>query len=106
MLYNATKIEIIWAGLTPLYSVRQCGVAIGFGSSGGNLSHHVRGRYGLLFVPEVHFLPGPSAPPNAPIYMRSGPLLLLLGLVAMDEPRWRDRVISFMDFLVNDWGYA
>lgn len=96
MKYNNVAI-IPEPGLDGMsYPVRRIGLALGFGSKGGNLSHHINGKYRKIFRKNLHY----TVRSHRMIYMPIGPLLTLLGLVSHDEPKYAAAVLRFLPKLL------
>jgi hypothetical protein len=96
--YRGFKISSGGLGHPHLYPVRRIGEALGFGSRGGNLSHHVRGKYKKQFREYDHYVLGK----RGMIYMSYEALLVLLGLVAHDEPKRAKAIFAFLPTLTTN----
>lgn len=78
--------------------IRDIGVALGYGSRGGNLTHHVRGKYKKLFKERTDYVMI-----SGTIWMTYDSTLVLLALVAREG---REGAWPMLQWMLKRWGYV
>lgn len=102
MRYNNTTIRQHYeAGtedgeLNCYYKIRSVGQATKHGSRGGNLSHHIRGKWKHIFKRGIHYVDYRGA-----IWTTFAGTLMALSLVIQEDKKRGEHALRFMKWFVD-----
>lgn len=82
--------------------LRDIGVGLGYGSRGGNLTHHIRGKYVAFFKENTDYVML-----SGTIWMTYDAVLVLLALVGREGRDGRGRgAYVMLAWMMRHWGYV